>query len=145
MMTSESLLERVNRCLGQLIERRGFSVESDERSMGEAWVRLQSEEFVVDVCRDRGGSEWITVGSKVRPRPRAHLRTFLLSRLISYLDGKLDPNHTIEFEAAAEWLLVHQDLIFNSAFINAEDLRDWDVDAARVLFGQKPRKSLRRR
>ena len=37
------------------------------------------------------------------------------------------------------------DVIFNSAFINAEDLREWDVDAARVLFGQKPRKTLRKR
>jgi hypothetical protein len=55
MMVSESLLERVNRCLGQLIERRGFTVESDEGSMGEAWVRLHCEEFVVDVYRDRGG------------------------------------------------------------------------------------------
>jgi hypothetical protein len=145
MMASESLLERVIRCLGQLIERRGFTVESDEASMGDAWVRLQSEEFVVDVCRDRGGLEWITVGSKVRPRPRAHLRSFLLCRLISYLDRKFDPNHRIEFEAAAEWLLVHQDLILNSAFINAEDLRAWDVDAARLLFCQKPRRTLRSR
>jgi hypothetical protein len=143
-MVSEPLLERVNRCLGQLIERRGFTVESKEGSMGEARVRLHSEEFVVDVYRDRGGWEWITVGSKIRPRPRAHLRTFLLCRLIAYLDRRLDPNPRIEFEAEAEWLTVHQDIIFNSAFINEEDLRDWDVDAARVLFGQKPRKSLRR-
>jgi hypothetical protein len=53
-MASEPLLERVNRCLGQLIERCGFTVESNKGMMGQAWVRLQSEEFVVGVCRDRG-------------------------------------------------------------------------------------------
>jgi hypothetical protein len=64
--------------------------------------------------------------------------------LISYLDGRLDPNPRIEFEAEAEWLLAHQELILDSAFINSEDLKNWNVDAARMLFGQKPRKRLRR-
>ena len=144
-MVFESLLDRVHRCLGPLIERRGFTVESDEGTMGEAWVRLQSEEFFVEVYRDRGGREWITIGSKVRPKPRAHLRNFLLSRSSSYLDGKLDPNPKIDLEAEAGWLLANQDVILDSSFINSEDLRLWNVDAARVLFGQKPRRRLRRK
>ena len=32
-------------------------------------------------------------------------------------------------------------VIFDSAFINAEDLREWDVDAARVLVGRTSEKS----
>ena len=85
------------------------------------------------------------------PRAYIHYQTKRLCHHLnvehtsSYLDAKRDPKHRIEFGAEAEWLLVHQELIVNSAVISDEDVRDWQVDAARVLFGQKPRKSPRRR
>jgi hypothetical protein len=140
-MPAEPLLERVHRYLGPLIERRGFTVDSGEGPMGEAWVRLQSVEFVVTVFRDRGASEWITVGTKARPRPRAHLRSYLLRRLVSYLDGGLDPNpEGSDLETEAKWLTGRQDQIFNSAFINSEHLRFWNLNASRMQFGLEPRK-----
>jgi hypothetical protein len=145
MVPPEPLLDRVMRLLGPFIERRGFAVDHDEGPMGEAWVRLQDDEFVVTAFRDRGGFEWFTVGTKVRPRPRAHLRSFLLERLVSYLDGGQDPNPTADLETQARWLVERQGRILDSAFLNSEDLNFWNLNAARLLFGQKPYKAPRKR
>src|SRR5579871_3254006 len=104
--------------------------------MGEEAVRLDSDEFSVLVMRDRGGNEWIEVGSKIRPKPRAPLRRYLLCRLTGYLFGA-DPQAPCDLEAESRWLVDHEEEILDSALINSEGLRLWNVDAARVQFGGK--------
>jgi hypothetical protein len=106
--------------------------------MGEEAVELHSDEFIVLIHRDRGRNEWVEVGTKVRPRPRAPLRSYLLSRLIDYRDGS-EPNQKSRLEAEARWLDEHEEEILDSSLINSEQLRLWDIDATRVQFGQKPR------
>jgi hypothetical protein len=141
-MEPEPLSTRVDRYLGPLIARRGFTVENDEpsnTSMGEQAVLLESEDFRVVVMRDRGGSEWITLGTKVRARPRAPLRDYLVSRLIAYHEQANDPNPRPDLETEAKWLIEHEELAFNPAWLNSEELRVWNANASRLLFGQKPR------
>jgi hypothetical protein len=45
-----------------------------------------------------------------------------------------------DLEAEARWLVDHEEVILDSAVINSEELRLWNADAARVMFGQKPRR-----
>jgi hypothetical protein len=138
-LVRKSLVERVRQYLRPLIARHGFTVASfGPSSMGEEAVRLDSEEFTVKIYRDRGGSEWITVGSKVRPKARAPLRNYLLCRLIAFRDGS-EPNPACDLKAEAKWLADHADVVLDSALINSEELRSWNVDAARVMLGEKPR------
>lgn len=141
MGANEPLLERVRHLLGPLIARRGLTVKSDgPSSMGEEVVQLDCHEFEVLIRRDRWTNpiEWIEVGSKIRPRPHAPLRRYLLCRVIAYRYGS-DPDHAGDLEAEARWLIDHEEEILDSALLNAEELRLWNVDAARVMLGQKPR------
>jgi hypothetical protein len=139
-LVRKPLIERVRQYLRPLISRHGFTVASfGPSSMGEEAVRLDSDEFTVTISRDRGGGEWITVGSKVRPKARAPLRSYLLCRLIAFRNGS-EPNPLCDLEAEARWLVDHEEVILDSALINSEELRLWNADAARVMFGQKPRR-----
>ena len=107
--------------------------------MGEEAVQFDSEEFRVTISRDRGGNEWIAVGSKVRPRARAPLRSYLLCRFIAFRNGS-DPNPRCDLESEARWLVDHEEVILDSAMINSEELRLWNADGARIMFGARPRK-----
>ena len=141
LWSASALTERVRQFLRPLISRHGFTVASTgPSSMGDEEVQLDSEEFTVTINRDRGGSEWIVVGSKVRPKARAPLRSYLLCRLIAFRNGsEPHPVRHRGLKAEARWLVDHADLILDSALINSEELRLWNADAARVMFGQKPR------
>jgi hypothetical protein len=107
--------------------------------MGEEVVELDSKEFKVPIRRDRGRNEWIEIGTKLGPRPRARLRSYLLARLIAYHEGS-EPNTECDLEAEACWLMNHEEKVLDSSLINAEDMRLWNADAARAQFGQKPRR-----
>ena len=137
-MAPEPLVERVHRYLGPLILRRALSAKCFQpSSMGEEVVQLDSDEFKILVNRDRGGNEWIEVGSKIRPKPRAPLRSYLLCRLIAFLYGSA-PKDRCDLEAEARLLVEREKELLNSVLINSEELRLWNTDAARVMFGQKP-------
>src|SRR6185437_1799398 len=116
------------RLLGPLIAERDFSVTAggDQVNPLGAWVRLESEEFAVKIIRDRG-QEWINVGTKVRPKPRAPLRCPPLGHLLAYLDGDDDPCSISTLEAEAEVLTRRADEVFDSTLINSEDYRRWAV------------------
>jgi hypothetical protein len=74
-MPAEPLIERVRRLLGSFPSEHGFAFTSgdDQANPFGAWVRLDSDEFWVGITRDRG-DEWMTVGTKVRPKRHAPLR-----------------------------------------------------------------------
>jgi hypothetical protein len=72
--------------------------------MGEEFVELDSDEFRVQISRDRGENEWIEIGSKIRPKPRAPLCSYLLCRLIAFCHGS-DPMNRCDLEAEARWLI----------------------------------------
>jgi hypothetical protein len=140
-MPSEPLVERVRRFLGSFVTDRGYSVTAgdDQTNSFGAWVRLASDEFVACVIRDRG-QEWITVGTKVRPKPRAPLRWWPLGHLVAYLDGAVDPYPLSSLEIEAEWLTRRSGEILDSTLINSEELNQWAAKASRRHFGQTPRK-----
>lgn len=139
-MPGETLVERVKRYLGSFILRHSLSIraEGDQLSEFGAVVRLESDEFVVDIVRDRG-QEWIVVGTKVRREPHAHLQSWPLGHIVAYLDGAADPYGVCDLEREANWLADREEDILDSALINSEELNHWAVQASRRLFGQNCR------
>jgi hypothetical protein len=136
----EPLAELVRRSLGLLISRRRFTLKAWGDPAWDQAVLLESGEFTVHVLRERGEKAWILVGSTVRPRKRAHLRSYLLSRLVAYLGMVEDPNREVNFADEVKWLHDYEDQVFDTALLNSEDLRIWNVNAARRMFGHQPRK-----
>ena len=138
-MPSESLVERVRRSLGGFIADHGFVVTAgdDQTNPFGAWARLESDEFVIGVVRDRG-QEWFTAGSKIRPKPRAPLRHWPLGHVVAYLDGASDPYPISELEIEAAWLVRRAGEILDSRLLNSEGLNRWSVKASRRSFGQEP-------
>ena len=137
-MPTNSLFDRVRHLLGPLIEQRGFSITTvgDQTSSFGACVHLRTSEFLVDVVRDRG-QESITVGTTVRPKPRAPLRSSTLAHLVAFLDGQTDPYPVSDLETEARWLTERADQILDSSVINSEELRKWKVRASRRQWGQR--------
>jgi hypothetical protein len=137
----EPLSERVRRLLGTFASDLGFSIADagDPTDSFGAWVRLESREFVVCVIRDRD-QEWTTVGTKVRPKPRAPLRWWPLSHVVAYLDGARDPYPLCNLETEAEWLIERATQLLDSTLINSEGLRQWAVRSSRARFGRRPGK-----
>src|SRR3954470_23754047 len=131
-MPSEPLVEQVRRVLGGFLEDHGFDVAAgdDQANPFGAWARLESEEFVIGVVRDRG-QEWFTVGSKVRPKPRAPRRHWPLGHIVAYLDGAAGPYPVSGLELEAGWLVRRAGEILDSTLLNSEGLRRWSVEASR--------------
>jgi hypothetical protein len=136
-----SLIERVARLLGPFTTDHGFSVPTgdNQANSSRGWVRLVSDEFLVDILLDRG-EEWIEVGTKIRPGPRKPLRRWPLGHVVAYLDGAADPYPISDLENETGWLARRADEILDSKLINSEELRRWAVRASRRSFGQKPRR-----
>jgi hypothetical protein len=139
-MSPEPLVERVRRFLSSFPAEQGFSITAgdDQTNSFGAWVRLESEEFVVGVVRDRG-QEWITVGTKVRPKPRAPLRSWPLAHVVAYLDGAANPYPISDLETEANWLTRRAGETLDTTLINSEGLNRWAVRASRRLFGPQRR------
>ena len=93
-----------------------------------------SEEFVLEVIRDRS-QEWIQVGTKVRPKPRAPLRSWSMGHLVAFLDKQSDPYPISDLKTEAHWLKERGDEILDSSLINSDELRKWAVLASHRLFG----------
>src|SRR3954452_6458165 len=101
-MPTEPLIERVRRYLPGFSPQSGHSSQAgdDQANPFGAWVRLESDGFVIGVVRDRG-QEWITVMVKARPRPRAPRRCWPLAHLLAYLDCRAEPYAIGSLEAEA--------------------------------------------
>jgi hypothetical protein len=136
-MPSEPLIDRVERLLAPFLAGHGFTVAvgDDQANPFGAWVRLESDEFVIGVVRDRG-QEWITVTSKVRTDPRAPRQGWPLGHIVAYLDGAPDPYPVRGLDVEAEWLTRSSRQILDSALLNSEGFRRWAVAASRRLFNR---------
>ena len=128
--------------VGDIAARHGLRrVVAQSGAMGGWYVRYESDEFALDVFRERGGQPIaIALGSKVRRRPRAHMRgPWWLSILRGHLDGHRDEYSFESGEAEAEWLRANEATLFDTAFLNGEPLHSWAVAASRGYFGQRAR------
>ncbi len=136
-MPMESLLERVKALLGVFCLDHRFSISGsdDQTNPFGAWVRLESDEFLVDVIRDRG-QHWINVTAKARPRPRARRRGGPLGHLLAYLDGAADPYPISDLETEARLLLERRGEILDTALLNSDGLNRWAVKSVRRRSGQ---------
>jgi hypothetical protein len=133
----QPLVGYINVHLKDLLARYGFVAgEEDKGAMGESGLLLENPEFWIQLWRDRyEGKEAISIGSKVRPRPRAHLRHWQLSQLRGYLE-RLDDHYPFgNIIEEINWLKENSEQLFNSSFLNSEGLNAWAVKAARRHFG----------
>lgn len=126
--------------IGKLREERGMSIEiqgdlNDPRSVG---ILLQNQEVQIFVANDRG-DESVEVNCLVRAKPHAPLRGYSVKRLRAYIDKKASEDPTTSLEEDLRTLMAHQEEFLDPRFLNSEDLRLWNADAARIMFGEKPR------
>ena len=106
-----------------------------------AWAySADTDEFTIEIERDRGGHIRIYVGSKVRRKPRAHMRgPWSLSHLRGYLDGNAEHFRYTDVDDQIRWLHDNIQSLLDTSFLNSDELNKWAVRASRRLFGQAPR------
>jgi len=133
-----SLFDQVVDSLGDLAKQHGLaiSVRGDLDDPRGAAVDLENDTFIISATRERD-EETIWVHCKVRPRPRAHLRTYYMGALAAFIEGRTDPYSLRSFADDAADLLRHEKKILSDDFLNAEDLRSWLNDASRRRYGPK--------
>jgi hypothetical protein len=140
MSGTVALIDRVQPLADVFVRDGGFrlTADGDQCSVWGASVELRSAEFVITVVRDRG-QEWITVGTTIRPKPRARFRWWPLGHVVAFLDGRADAYGLVGLDTEMGWLIDRRDEVLDVALINSEYLRRWAVRASRRLFGQRPR------
>ena len=106
-----------------------------------AWAySADTDEFTIEIERDRGGHIGIYVGAKVRRKPRAHMRgPWSLSHLRGYLDGNAEHFRYTDVDDQIRWLQDNIQSLLDTSFLNSDELNEWAVRASRRLFGQAPR------
>lgn len=128
----------------QIVETHGFTESGSYPPTPDsmtAWAYCaETDEFKLEIQRDRGGHIGIYVGSKVRRNPRAHMRgPWSLSHLHGYLDGDADHFIFVDTDDQIRWLKNNLKTILDTSFLNSDALNNWAVKASRRLFGQDPR------
>ena len=110
----------------------------DISAMGEWYVYFENTEFIVGIGQDRSGHADIELGSKLRRKPRAHMRgPWSMSHLRGFIDGCRDHYMFTTLDEEASWFENNDKLLFDSSFLNSDELNKWAVKASRRLFGQK--------
>jgi hypothetical protein len=106
-----------------------------EYSMFEWTYKAETDEFILQILRDRGGHIGICLGSKVRRKPRAQMRgPWSLSHLRGYLDGGADHYRFTDVEEQIDWLRQNTRSLLETPFLNSDELNKWAVKASRRLF-----------
>ncbi|WP_372369580.1 hypothetical protein [Candidatus Uabimicrobium sp. HlEnr_7] len=130
------IIEVLNNLLKELIADYKFNLDScSTGSMGEWYALFTNEELSLEVFHDRGDCEYIQVKSKIRRRPRAHLRGFSLSHIRGFLEGKEDHYVFESLEEEVKWLIKNKEKVLDPSFINLDELNKWTIKAARKLLG----------
>jgi len=112
-------------------------VKHDRSAMGEWFVYYENSEFILGIGKDRGGYIGFDLGSKIRRRPRAHMRgPWSMSHLKGYLDGGKDHYVFKSIGEEKSWLEENEIKLFDSSLLNSDALNQWAVKASRRLFGQ---------
>ncbi len=136
-------MRRLTSAVMRIVEPHGFTesgVYPPTPSSMTAWAySADTDEFTLEIQRDRGGHIDICVGSKVRRKPRAHLRgPWSLSHLRGYLDGNADHFIFTDVDDQIHWLQDNVQSLLHTSVLNSDELNKWVVKASRRLFGQDP-------
>ena len=106
-------------------------------SMGGWCAEYMSDEFRVYAAQDRSGDTiQICVGSRIRRKPRAHMRgPWSLSHMRGYLDGI--PDHYLfgDIEEQIAWFRANLATLLQTSLLNSDELNQWAGEAARRRFG----------
>ena len=134
----DDYISYASRLVDGVISRHSLQIgKHDNSAMGEWYVYFENSEFVLGVGQDRSGYLSIELGSKVRRKPRAQLRgPWSMSHLKGHLDGSKDHYRFKSVEEEFSWLEKNESKLFDSSFLNSDDLNQWAVKASRRLFGQ---------
>lgn len=134
-----NILTTLEQLLGPFVSRHSLVFgESDINAMGEWYVVLENDQFTILVTRDRGNHESIEIGSKVRPRPRAHKRQWSLSHLRGFLEGGKDHYSFKNLADQVAWLGENEEKLLDVSLLNSDEMNKWAVKASQRLF--RPRK-----
>ena len=127
------------RLLGSIISRHSLKIaKHDISAMGEWYVYFENADFIVGIGQDRIGHAEIELGSKLRRKPRAHMRgPWSMSHLRGFIDGCKDHYMFITLGEEASWFDNNDKILFDSNFLNSDELNKWAVKASRRLLGQK--------
>ena len=138
-LISESARLEILATVQEILRPYGFNESSEGcYAMGGWWFRAENDEFTVTVDQHRSGDAFaISVGSKSRPKPRAHMRgPWTLSHHRGFLDGNADHYLFSDSDAQTRWLKDNLDAILSTDFLNSDDLNKWAVKASRRMFHQ---------
>ena len=127
-----------NRLIEEVITRHELKlVKHDKSAMGEWYAYFENDEFIVSVSQDRSGFTSIELGSKNRIKPKARMRgPWSMSHLRGYLEGIDDHYKFGSIAEEASWLENNDKRLFDSSFLNSDELNKWAVNASRRLFEQ---------
>ncbi|WP_339910193.1 hypothetical protein [Symmachiella dynata] len=120
----------------------GFeNARTDPLTMGGWHFSMETSEFVVIALQERAyATLGVYVGSKIRRKPRAHMRgPWFLELLRGYIIGDQDHYETMTPREQLDWLQANIEQLLNTPFLNSDDLNTWAVKASRRMFGQCPR------
>lgn len=111
-------------------------ISHGKSDMGEWYVRYENNEFIVGIWQDRSGYVAIELGSKIRRKPKSHMRgPWSLSHLRGYLEGSKVHFDFQSPKEEAEWFENNENKLFDSSFLNSDDLNKWAVKASKRLWG----------
>ena len=100
---------------------------------------FENTEFIVGLGQDRIGYADIELGSKIRRKLRAHIRgPWSISHLRGYLEGRKDHYAFTSLAEEAAWFEKNDKTLFDSSFLNSDELNQWAIKASRMLFRQDP-------
>lgn len=135
---TENYITHANHLISGLLSRHSLQIgQHDKSAMGEWYIYYENSEFILGISKDRSERVTLSLGSKVRRKPRAQLRgPWSMSHLKGYLDGGKDHYLFESTEEEISWVEENERQLFDSSFLNSDALNQWAVKASRRLFGQ---------
>ena len=136
-MTDDYIIH-ANHLISGLLSHHSLQIgQHDKSAMGEWYIYYENSEFILGISKDRSERVTLSLGSKVRRKPRAQLRgPWSMSHLKGYLDGGKDHYLFESTEEEISWVEENERQLFDSSFLNSDALNQWAVKASRRLFGQ---------
>ena len=132
----------IKTALQRMFEQYGFAnATTGDYTMGGWWFRMETDQFILTADQHRSGDVLgICVGSKIRRKPRAHMRgPWSLHHLRGYLDGASDHYRFDTPREQLDWLQANIKGLLDTSLLNSDDLNKWAVKASRRMFGQDPK------
>ena len=135
---TDDYITHANYLISGLLSRHSLQIgQHDKSAMGEWYIYYENSEFILGISKDRSERVTLSLGSKVRRKPRAQLRgPWSMSHLKGYLDGGKDHYIFESTEEEISWVEENERQLFDSSFLNSDELNQWAVKASRRLFGQ---------